>query len=281
MRKLTAATIALLLFAGACGDDDDDSTATTTESASEATTGDDASETTGAAELNTTSLLPDADQEEQLVYFARGESLAVGGIALDSSHPEAVLTALLDGPDAFETEIGMHSEIPEGTEVIGVAVNEGAAVVDLSSTFEQGGGSLSMQVRVAQIVFTLTALDDIDAVTIVLDGDEVDAIGGEGVPAVDLTRSDFAAVVPPVMVEVPTPDQLVELPLEARGLLAATEATVTVTDPEGLIVAQVPVEPTDGAFSIRLEGLEIGPPGLGAIIADADGVTYEVPVRFE
>ena len=52
--------------------------------------------------------------------------------------------------------IGMVNGIPDGTEVLGVDISDGVATVDLSEEFASGGGSLSMQLRVAQVVFTST-----------------------------------------------------------------------------------------------------------------------------
>ena len=85
----------------------------------------------------------------------------------------------------------MSTAIPEGTELHGVEINDDEATVDLSSQFQSGGGSLSMQLRVAQVVFTATQFEGVETVTILLDGDRVDGIGGEGVPSTDLHREDF------------------------------------------------------------------------------------------
>lgn len=80
--------------------------------------------------------------------------------------------------------------------MLGASVSGGAATVDLSGAFQTGGGSLSMQLRVAHVGFTATQFDGVDRVTIKLDGDAVDYIGGEGVPAVDLDRTGCTNVTP-------------------------------------------------------------------------------------
>jgi spore germination protein GerM len=54
-----------------------------------------------------------------------------------------------------------------------------------------------MQMRVAQLVYTATGVAGVDAVRIALDGELVEAIGGEGL-VVDhpLTRDEFAQFAP-------------------------------------------------------------------------------------
>ena len=99
-------------------------------------------------------------QAEVRVYFARDEKVATAGRTVE---PPAVargaMEALLAGPDALESGIGMTTAIPAGTTLRGVTIADGTARVDLSSQFASGGGSLSMQLRVAQVVFTLTQFD--------------------------------------------------------------------------------------------------------------------------
>ena len=71
------------------------------------------------------------------------------------------------------------------------------AEVDLSAAFASGGGSLSMLTRVAQAVYTLTAFPTVHAVRFLIEGERVDAIGGEGV-IVDPppTRADLPGQAP-------------------------------------------------------------------------------------
>lgn len=186
----------------------------------------------------------------------------------------------------------MGTAIPEGTELLGIGIADGEATVDLSGAFASGGGSLSMQLRVAQVVFTLTQFDTVDTVSIELDGEAVDAIGGEGVPATDLDRLDVEAVTPLILVESPVPGETVTSPLEVTGTSNTFEANVqyAVTDGEGLIVDEGFTTATAGSgtwgtFSFTTT-FEVPRPGLGAVIVfEEDAVTgeqvnvYEVPVR--
>lgn len=78
--------------------------------------------------------------------------------------------------------------------------------VDLSSEFGSGGGSMSMQMRVAQVVYQATQFSGIESARIMLEGEEVDAIGGEGIIVSEpLTRRDFQDFAPNVVVEQPRP----------------------------------------------------------------------------
>jgi spore germination protein GerM len=92
----------------------------------------------------------------------------------------AALEALLAGPSAQEQARGLSTEVPEGTRLRGVAVREGVAVVDLSEAVGSGGGSSSMQGRLWQIVYTGTQLPQAQQVRIIIEGEERQALGGEG-----------------------------------------------------------------------------------------------------
>lgn len=247
----------------------------------------------GAAASASAETSPRGATGQTRVYFAWNEKIGTAGRPDAAATPEAALQALLDGPDSFEREIGMNSQIPEATELLGVSVADGTAVVDLAQAFETGGGSLSMELRVAQVVFTATQFDEVDDVTIHLDGAAVAGIGGEGVPATEVARSDFPNVTPAILIESPTPGASVASPLTVSGMSNTFEGTVnySIVDGDGLIVAEGFTTATAGngtwgtfEFTETFSGAK---PGLGAVIAfqlDAeDGGqrdVYDVPVRF-
>jgi len=89
----------------------------------------------------------------------------------------AALRALLDGPH----DARLHTEIPEGTALLGVTVRDGVVTVDVSTTFASGGGSTSMLGRVWQVVYTASQFPDAPAVQILINGRRVEALGGEGI----------------------------------------------------------------------------------------------------
>lgn len=269
----------------------DDDQAVSSGDASTTTT---AAETTTSSSSSTTSTTDEAGQVAVRTYFARDEGVATAGRQVT---PPAVargaMESLLAGPDELEVLAGMGTEIPQGTELLGLAVADGEATVDLSSDLEAGGGSLSMQMRVAQVVFTLTQFDSVDQVDVRLDGEAVDAIGGEGVPARDLTRADFAEVTPAILVESPYPGEQVTLPVAASGISNTFEANVQyeLTGPDGGVLDQgfttaTAGNGTWGDFAFEATGSAASGDVLLLTVFQEDAAdgsrrdVYEVPVRL-
>ena len=117
------------------------------------------------------------------VWFARGDQLA-SQQRTHAATPRvatAALQALLAGPSAGERAAGVTSAIPEGTRLLGISIKDGVATVDLTSEFQSGGGSLSMQMRLAQVVYTVTQFPTVRAVRFSLDGAPVDVFSSEGI----------------------------------------------------------------------------------------------------
>jgi spore germination protein GerM len=69
------------------------------------------------------------------VWFSRDNGL----VAVRRSHPPtqlvatAAMNALLDGPTAEERSAGLTSAVPPGTRLLGIAIHDGLATVDLTS----------------------------------------------------------------------------------------------------------------------------------------------------
>ncbi|MEO8323728.1 MAG: GerMN domain-containing protein, partial [Actinomycetota bacterium] len=114
------------------------------------------------------------------IWFIKGETLYSDAYAYQGSSAVAgaALERVLAGVDLGT---GLDTQIPDGTEVLGIDIADGVATIDLTEEFESGGGSLSMRMRVAQIVYTLTQFDSVDGVLFMIDGEPVDSIGGEGI----------------------------------------------------------------------------------------------------
>jgi germination protein M len=283
LRSLLIIAGVVLVAAVACGDDSSGPTEPSTSTIGPAST-----------TTSTRPVVPSGTEVDVNVYFAAGEGIATAGRVVEGpAVARGALEALLGGPEGIEAEIGQVSEIPAGTDLLGIDVAAGRATVDLSGMFESGGGRLSMRLRVAQVVFTLTQFDAVDTVSFRIDGEPVDIIGGEGVHAVDVERSDFADVTPLVLVESPVPGQQVGSPLTISGTANTFEATVnySVTDDGGSIVDEglttaTAGNGTFGTFSVT-SAFEVDRPGLGAVtgfeISARDGRqvnTYEVPVQL-
>jgi hypothetical protein len=141
----------------------------------------------------------------------------------------AALEALLEGPDSFETDYGLRTAVPDGTQLLDLKIADGIARVDLTSEFESGGGSASMQMRLAQVVYTITQFPTVKGVVFSLDGEPIDVLGGEGV-VIDhpLTRRDYADLLPTILVTSPALGQEVGSPVLITGSANVFEANVSV-----------------------------------------------------
>lgn len=163
------------------------------------------------------------------VWFARDDRLAVSW----HSQPAiprvgtAAIEHLLRGPGASGT--GLVSAIPSGTELHGLTIEDGTARVDLNSEYQSGGGSLSMNMRLAQVVFTLTQFPTVRDVVFLLDGKPVQTFSGEGL-VLDhpLGRADFEDLAPPIIVQRPSPGRRVTSPVTIGGTANVFEATVSI-----------------------------------------------------
>ncbi len=286
-RTLRWSLLALAVFAlvlTGCGDDDTDETAITgTTPTSAATTTESGASTTSTSEPGTT---PVPAGEVSNVYWSWSvettsaqtpEQLGAGGrssgsdVALD---PADAIEALLDGPNELEVEIGMTTAIADGTELLGLEVSDGVAVVDFSGTFEEPSGTLMEEFRLAQTVFTLTQFELIDAVSFRIDGEDVTAIGSHGYDVSQpLGRDDFSQSVRPlILLESPTPGAVLTDEVVIRGEANTFEANVVyaVTDGDGLIVAEGFTTATEGngtwgTFEETIP-VEFETAGVGAVI---------------
>jgi hypothetical protein len=187
-----------------------------------------------AAGVTESEVVPSSEHDGRVsVYFVRDEAIAVG--AGRPAAPPAVLgaalQALLAGPNDFEQGIGMSTAIPVGTQLLGVSITDRVAFVDLTSAFAAGGGTLSMTARLAQIVYTATQFPTVDGVRIMLDGELIDVLGGEGLIVdhpIDRTAFEFGGeldmLAPVILPESPRPGDTVSPPLRTWGSSNTFEA---------------------------------------------------------
>ena len=199
----------------------------------------------GAVASNTTRATP------VTVYLARSTHVAPVRrlVATNGAPARAALAALLRGPTATEKLGGYATAIPAGTALRSVTIAGGLATVDLTRRFALGGGSASMLLRVAQVVYTTTQFDNVDRVAFKLDGTLVRSIGGEGVVALPpVTRGTFEAQAPPILVEQPLLGDLVSRRVTVRGTANVFEARLVVElqATGGTILARRLVSATSG-----------------------------------
>jgi hypothetical protein len=143
----------------------------------------------------------------------------VGRIALED---------LLSGPNSAEREAFIGSEIPAGTELLGLDIDDGVATVDLSDEFARGGSTLEETARLAQVVYTITQFDTVRSVRFRIGGEPVDAFGSHGI-VLDRpqTRKGYQVLLPAILVESPSIGERVDNPVTVSGTANVFEATVS------------------------------------------------------
>jgi hypothetical protein len=258
---LVALVAALALPLAACGSDGDDAAddpttsatsttdPTTTASTDAATTTGDDPTTTTAGGHDHPSGGVDLEGTPVNLYWVRGEDLATGATGVEGQAVgREAIEALLAGPPMSDEISGMATMIPEGTELLGLDVADGTATIDLDATFASGGGSASMMLRVAQVVFTLTQFPTVERVEFLIDGEEVDGIGGEGLATSYDGREAFGDVTPAILIESPTPYRRVTSPITVRGMSNTFEAVASwsVRTTEGSLLAEGTTQATAG-----------------------------------
>jgi len=185
------------------------------------------------------------------VYFILGEKIAVGTArtAPAASPARGAIEQLLLGPGQADKALGLGTTIPSGTKLNSVVIRGGTATVDLSKRFESGGGSLSMLLRVTQVVCTLTQFPSIKRIAFRLDGRVVESIGGEGIMvSPPVTRADFEGQLPAILVESPLANVTVRRTFRVAGSANVFEAQfrVSVLDSKGKVIEDEDVRATSG-----------------------------------
>lgn len=162
---------------------------------------------------------------------------------------KAALTELFKGPTKAEKAAGLSSQIPSGTKLNSVAIRGNTAIVDISSKYASGGGSLSMMNRVAQVVYTSTQFKTVAAVEFRMNGNPLKTLGGEGV-VLDggQTRKDWEDQAPAILVESPAWGGVLRDGAIMRGSANVFEATfqIELKDSAGLKIFQSTVTASAG-----------------------------------
>ncbi|HEV2755365.1 MAG TPA: Gmad2 immunoglobulin-like domain-containing protein [Actinomycetota bacterium] len=153
----------------------------------------------------------------------------------------AAVNELLKGPSQIEAASGFGTAIPPGSTLLGLSVEDGVATADLSEEFESGGGSLSVRLRLAQLVYTLTEFPTVRSVDLLIEGRPAATFSSEGI-VIDapLTRDDFEDLVAPIVVETPEAGETVTSPVTVAGTANVFEATVSmrILGPDNEVIAE-------------------------------------------
>ena len=121
------------------------------------------------------------------------------------------------------------SAVPTGTKLLGIAIHNGVATVDLTSEFQDGAGSRSMQMRLGQVVYTLTQFPTVQKVRFRLDGSPVNVFSSEGIVlGHPVGRNDYSDLLPAITVAKPAADSSVTSPVTVAGTADVFEANVSV-----------------------------------------------------
>ena len=164
----------------------------------------------------------------------------------------AAMEELLAGPNDAELSgrPAMYTTIPEGTRFLGLTIDNGVAMVNLSKEFESGGGSASVLGRLAQVVYTLTQFPTVKSVQFQLDGEPVEVFSGEGV-VLDhpVTRADYTDQLPAIFVDRPAWGGVLGSPGRVVGMANVFEASfqVRILDAEGRALAAATVMASCGS----------------------------------
>ena len=90
------------------------------------------------------------------------------------------INELVTAPNKLEKSKGYTSEIPQGTKVISVRESNNSVMIDLSPSFETGGGAESTYTRIKQIIKTANA-NTTRPTYLYINGRQANVIGGEGI----------------------------------------------------------------------------------------------------
>ncbi len=100
--------------------------------------------------------------------------------AIDGSKIKYAISSLILGPKQNEKAKGVYSEIPGGTEILGVQERPDKVIINLSSQFEYGGGTDSVYKRLFQLIKTARKNTE-KPVYLYIEGQQADVIGGDGI----------------------------------------------------------------------------------------------------
>lgn len=146
--------------------------------------------TTTAADPSATAMatvyLLNADNRLVAVDRQIFESLTVG----------SALASLIQGATPAEQGEGLRSAIYQQTAVLGAEVSDGLAIVDVSDAFT-GVDAQEQIFALAQVVFSATEIEGVNAVQIRLNSTAVEVPRSDGTLTRDpLTRNDYSSLAP-------------------------------------------------------------------------------------
>lgn len=102
-----------------------------------------------------------------------GGLLVPVGILLPRTPEVPVAQSLLEALFSFEGANGIRSFVPDGTKILSLKIENGVCVADLTREFLDGNTSqIQERMAVRSVIATLTSLDEIDSVELLVEGIE-------------------------------------------------------------------------------------------------------------
>ncbi len=156
--------------------------------------------------------------EEDLSAAPGRDALRAETVFLDADEgtdalAERLMTCLLEGPE----DESLRSAVPPGTALVSLAVDDGQAAVDLSSTYAVLSG-VELTLADYAITLTLTQLPEISSVSITVRGRELAYRDKQVFTEEDVLRSSMEDVVSTLIATLYFPDEDGRLQAEEREL---------------------------------------------------------------
>lgn len=162
--------------------------------------------------------------QDSIVLAEEREVTVYGGLVEQSA-----VAALLEGPHAPY----LKAPLPAGAQLLSLEVVDGVAYVNLSSAAASVEGALAEMASIRSLVFTLTDLETVQRVQILIEGKTNMSLGGQFILGEPMSRHDFggtgsapgvAAASDQILVFWPSPDSYYARAIPLWGIAQVYEA---------------------------------------------------------
>lgn len=125
-----------------------------------------------------TGVLEEEGLRETVLYYQDQNGIIVPvmrRIPWEEGIAKSAINLLVDEPGTRENlaQVGLLPVLPNGTEVIGMSINEGLAKVNFNENFLSYNTEVEEETIVQSLVYTLTEFESIDKVQLLVDGKEI------------------------------------------------------------------------------------------------------------
>ncbi|HOK56977.1 MAG TPA: GerMN domain-containing protein [bacterium] len=106
---------------------------------------------------------------------------------------ENTMRELIKGPTEEEKKNGFSTSLNENTRILDLKIEGDTLNLNFSKEVEEGGGTLLMETRIAQIVYTGTQFPEIEKIRFLIEGNTIKYFSGEGITIVEkpVSRDDL------------------------------------------------------------------------------------------